>query len=102
MGRIDGTNARVRVIIGIHTETKGPRAPHGSSAPVIVVVLETVHLFGQTFLFELGLLPQLPFLLLQPLFLQSSPLFSRDFFLVLLCICIGLAVTLVASFQRTV
>lgn len=65
---------------------------------MVVVVLEAVHLFCQTFLLELGLLPQLPLFLLQSLFLQSSPLFPGDLLLVLLGKRVRLAVALVAGF----
>lgn len=44
--RVNGADARVRIIVGIHAKTEWARTPQRCCAPMIVIVLETVHLFG--------------------------------------------------------
>lgn len=99
MRRVNCTYARIRVVVGVHAETKRSRAPQWRGTPVIVVVLKAVHLLRQAFLFQLGLLFQLSFLLPQAFLLQSSSFFSGKFLLVFLRF---LAVTRGSRFHLTV
>lgn len=100
MRHVDGAHARVRVVVRVHAEAERAGAPERRGAPVIVVVLEAVHLLRQALFLQLGLLPQLPLLLLQTLLLQPPSLLPRHLLLVFLRV--GLAVALVSRLQRAV
>lgn len=65
MGLIDGPDAGVRVIVGVHAEAKWIVIPQGSRPPMIGIMTETVHLLGQALLLHASLL--VPFTFLFPL-----------------------------------
>lgn len=72
MGGVYRPYARVRVVVGVHTEAKRFVVPQRRRTPVTTVVTETIHSFGQTLLLHFGLSVPFPFLLLLTLFLQFT------------------------------
>lgn len=76
---IDCSQARVCVVVGVHAEAKRFVLPHRSRSPVIAVVAEAVHLFGQTFFLHLRFLVALSLLLTLTFFLQLLASISSDF-----------------------
>lgn len=76
---IDCSQARVCVVVGVHAEAKRFVLPHRSRSPVIAVVAEAVHLFGQTFFLHLRFLVTLSLLLTLTFFLQLLASISSDF-----------------------
>lgn len=93
MSRINSSHARVRVVVGIHAETKRSGGPEGRSPPVIVVVTKAVHLLRQTFFLHLSLFPLLSLALPHPLLFRPSLRLSSQFFITGLVGFFGLAVT---------
>lgn len=81
MRLIDSSNARVRIVVGVHAEAERFIIPNGRSPPVIFVVAETVHLLGHAVLLHLRLLMAFAFLLALSFFLELLSGVFRDFFL---------------------
>ena len=65
MRSVDGTSAPVRIVIRVGTRTKRPQGPKGRDFPMIVVLLETIHILYVTFV-----MPIFPHFL--PFFLRHS------------------------------
>lgn len=81
MRLVDGSQARVRVVVGVHAETERLVVPNRLGSPVIFVVAEAIHLLGQTLLLHLGFLMTFALLLALAFFLQLFAGVFRDFFL---------------------
>lgn len=93
MSGINSSQARVRVVVGVHAETERSGGPDRRRPPVIVVVTKAVHLLRQTFFLQLGLLPLLPLTLPRPLLFRPSLRLSGQFLVVRFVGFFGLAVT---------
>lgn len=59
---IDGPDARVRIVIGIHAETEWLIIPKWCCLPMVAVMAEAVHSLGETFFFHACLFVLLSFL----------------------------------------
>ena len=63
MRGVNRAYAGVSVVVGVHAEAEGTRRPAGLRAPVVVVMLEAVHLLREALPLQFGLLPQFALLL---------------------------------------
>lgn len=70
MGLIDRSYARIRVVDRIHAEAKRPVLPQWRRLPMVRVVTEAIHFFGQALLLQFGFAVTFAFLFALAFFLQ--------------------------------
>lgn len=79
---IDGSNARVCIIVGIHAKAKRLIIPERCGFPVIVVMAEAVHSLRDTFLFHARFFVLLPFLFAQTFLFEFATRFALVVFFI--------------------
>lgn len=76
---IDRPEARESIVVRIHAEAEWTIVPFRLGAPVILVVIETVHLLFRAFQLHFQLLVSLSLLFLLSLLFEFTACFLNDF-----------------------